>query len=1179
MNEKELKDEVARLLCHNADTQTLIANLKVFFSIKFAPGSYVHIKKSDLGLTDHQEIREKLRLTNLYTRFDDPQTICCQKQPDNHVFPVFFCRIKDSVLNERSCRKDQFAFARNMMEFIQDGNGCFFKLDGVYPENAIFIFADNSGHFRLSLIEGEEPGQKTNKKRFRRYTFYVDPAAKNRTFIDRMAMDWSTFDKIKDAFSVERLSDEFFNEYKRIYLEEVQTGSADTEIMAQFAKFGDREMAEKAFRDYVKKTMGRLVFLQFLQKKGWLGVPEDGTWGSGDTNYLQNLFAHSDKKDDFLEAVLEPLFFKTLNTDRGEASIADEALSTVPGQKIRIPYLNGGLFERDALDDTEVKFPAKFFARSSENEPEGLLDIFDRFNFTIDENGPGNVELGVDPEMLGRIFENLLEDNKDKGAFYTPKEIVNYMCRESLIQYLGDTEENRKLVTDVEYLGDTAVTPDSAADADAIPEEHRTALIGKLKAVKICDPAIGSGAFPMGMLNLLLQLRIKLGDVEDTYECRLKTKKEIIQNNLYGVDIDAGAVDIARLRFWLSVVVDEDKPTPLPNLDYKIMQGNSLLESFMGVDLSSINPGREKVEIKKRGRKSVVTQNVALPQQKEFDLYGEGTTIDDILDDMSRFFNESNHKQRDEIRKRIHDNVITLICKSADNDGTIKEDKRTEIKEKARQLELKNAPFFLWHLHFADVFAQGGFDIVIGNPPYLKEGRIGRSLFAQYRQDMYYEGKMDLWQIFACRGIDMLKGNGSLCFIATNNWTTNAGAKKMRNKIILDAKIKQMVDFGTYMIFKDSASIQTMIMQFVKDSKVDNYTFDWRFLNPGSSEFEMLALLHHEQNHLCSYKYPMVNRTALRNKLLTFSGDDNFLQRLSVGKVYLKGDEVAQGIISPQDSLNKKGRDKLNCGNVGDGIFVLSQQELNSLELSNREKELIKPYFTSKQIHRYHSNCRNESWIIYTDSSFKNSASMNGYPNLKAHLDKFLSIFTSDNRPYGLHRSRDQHFFRGEKILSLRKCADRPLFSFSDFECYVPQTFFVIQTSRWDMKFLTGVLNSKLIAYWLRHKGKMQGNNYQVDKAPLLGIPLVNPPRERQQPFIDLVDRILQLKSQNIDADIAELEKQIDDLVYELYGLTTDEIEVVERSFEKTEEIPVAVVAAPEPEITEDDEDDNSELS
>lgn len=452
--------------------------------------------------------------------------------------------------------------------------------------DAALVVFDSGDHWRLSFI-CDIKDEATSPKRYT-YVFGSDDLL-YRTPIERfnfLKKKGVSFETLKAAFSVEALSDEFFDKYREQYADFIQyiTGKRFVKVGSKWEEkmLGEPNVAlmqafnynEKKIRDYVKKMMGRITFLHFLQRKGWM---------CGDLNYMHNMFENSAYKNDYLDSVLEPLFFGILNTKPTEREILftkygwDKSLLA---EWKDIPYLNGGLFERDEEDEPKSRFPAEYFKR--------LFQFFSEYNFTIDENDPNDAEVGVDPEMLGKIFENLLEDNKDKGAFYTPKEIVRYMCQESLIAYL---ETNTSIAKD--KIRQFVLSPEEGVKD--IPENKKPKLLTALKEVKICDPAIGSGAFPMGLLNELLHCREVLSG--DHYD-RAEIKKSIIQNNIYGVDIEKGAVDIARLRFWLSIVVDEETPSPLPNLDYKIMQGNSLIESFMGVDLSKLTYEKEYKEDK-----------------------------------------------------------------------------------------------------------------------------------------------------------------------------------------------------------------------------------------------------------------------------------------------------------------------------------------------------------------------------------------------------------------------------------------------------------------------------------------------------------------------------------------------------------------------------------------------------
>lgn len=1030
----------------------------------------------------------------------------------------------------------------------------------------IFHYEDESKwEWRFSFCyKSENEDESTDRKR---YTFLLGPGQSCRTAAENfMALyDKQQKDEVIEledlinAFNVEALSNEFFNGYKEIYEDIIEyvTGKRmvkvankweekvihepNEEIMCGFIRFLD---PEKAVRDYVKKLMGRLVFLQFLQKKGWLGVKVNERWGEGSPTFIKDLFDQTEDKDNFIDNMLEALF-NDLNTER-----TNDLVSSVIGDGIRVPYLNGGLFERDAADETRFPLPAEFMER--------MLFFFSCYNFTIDENDPNDAEVGVDPEMLGRIFENLLEDNKDKGAFYTPKEIVTYMCRESLIAYLQTDIEDEETKEAIRQFVSTHEKNDKLpTDTDQ-----------RLKDVKICDPAIGSGAFPMGLLKELFLCRTALESIEQSKAADIK--KHIIQQNIYGVDIEKGAVDIARLRFWLSLIVDEETPQALPNLDYKIVEGNSLITTFDGqyIDLSTnigINKLRRYSLVNIRPEKKALREE----QKRFFMLNGDEKYRSEIaiknhilniiwyqLDYEKHSWEESTIGQAGlfgtTITKGRKKNAEQVVEFTQERQAVLDKCERfiSELNDESKSLQERagiNIPFFEWGIVFSEVFdddKEKGFDIVIGNPPYVKE-YTKRTAFDGFRETSpYYMGKMDLWYGFACHGIDMLKINGLLCFIAQNNWTTSAGAKLMRKKVVGDGQIIQMLDFFTYMVF-DDADIQTMIMLFRHNNFIDNYKFDYRTLTEGAKKEDMLSLMEKKSGHT-KYLSPKIQRERYKDKLLTFSENEDILEKISAQKVYLQEDEATNGIHTHHDCVSKKIHEMFPDLPVGKGIFVLSEEELSSLNLASNELTLIKPLYNSEEIHKYWINKQNHQWIIYTSSAYKNENSMDEYPRLKQHLDNVKKAITSDNKPYGLHRAREERFFKGEKIISLRKCVGSPCFAYCDFDCYVPAMYYVIQTNRWNMRYLTGVLNSKLVAFWLRKRGKMQGENYQVDKEPLMNIPLPAATIDEQNIIAECVSSIIESKKSDSFTEISALESKIDNLVYQLYGLTEEDINIVE---------------------------------
>lgn len=1052
---------------------------------------------------------------------------------DGRSLAIYVFEVKDNVLIERNRKGLRDIAAKTIDQSIIHGA-------------LAFYYSKNVPDYRLTFIARQtsfsEDGQpKKTETAPKRYTFLLGENEPCRTAAQRLfeLISKKKTSSIKladviDAFSVERLNKEFFEGYK-----------------AQYRNFLQQLSKTKQNRDYVKKLLGRIVFLQFLQKKGWMGVPASRPdWNGGDKNYLTHLIERYEGNDRLLSDVLEVLFFNTLNEKRN-GDIADERL----GDNIKIPYLNGGLFEKDDIDKLDIDFPYSDFKK--------LIDFFAMYNFTIDENDPDDSEVGIDPEMLGHIFENLLEDNKDKGAFYTPKEIVQYMCRQSVIQYLKIHEPNEQYVEPIEQLINNGIV---------LPVLQTKSVASRfmqlLKDVKVCDPAIGSGAFPMGILYVLYHAIHHLqshaephGNFDST-----QTKRDIIQNNIFGVDIEQGAVDIARLRFWLALVVDAEEPQPLPNLDYKITCGNSQICRYsLNTPISDVFVEYNRIGKEKAKKENKTWNDFTLQSYKNLVVgYTEEhnnknnlkAKINEIKSCFKTTLAKGDIRKRQLAEKKVNDYKVTPLF----GEPLAKEDpigysrakaelKRLMEKEKEILNNKKYENSFEWRFEYPQLLNENGdfmgFDIIIANPPYIKEGRMSKTYFEPYKDSPYYKGKMDIWYLFACNGLDLLNDDGILCFIATNNWVTSYGASKLRDKVIKETRICNIVDFGAIMMF-ESASIQTMIMMFQKDKMSDDYSFDYRKLTTyKATEKEAIAILNKTAND-AEYYRPIIRRVNFYGKNITFCKSSDILKKITNYShlIYLTNKEIAQGIVFPQDTLNKKNQRILGSDfYVNQGIFVLNNSELDALSLNTNEMSLIKPYYTNENINKYYVQRNNKYWTIYTDSSFKDPNSLNKYPNIKAHLDRFLPIFTSDNKPYGLHRARENRFFVNNKIIAVRKSVGHPIFSYCDFECYLSQTFNMIQTNRVNLKYLTGLLNSKLIEFWLKNKGKMQGANYQLDKEPLQQIPIAVPSIEVQTIIANLVDIIILLNSTDKRASnlvfnsyiASDFEKLINGCVYEIY--------------------------------------------
>ncbi|ECL3224888.1 class I SAM-dependent DNA methyltransferase [Campylobacter coli] len=913
---------------------------------------------------------------------------------------------------------------------------------------------------------------------------------------------------------------------------------------------------------------------------------------------------------------LSELFFEVLAKEKSTRKKSEFAY---------LPYLNSSLFEKQSIENTleisSLSNDLKLFyykntvlkddkCKTKKGQVgllEYLFEFLDSFDFGSDDEQSeilSQKEL-ISSSVLGNVFEKL--NGYKEGSFYTPSFITSYMCKESITKVVLD-KFNAQFDLDAKDISELR---------KSLRKEDKKAQKELLNSIKICDPAVGSGHFLVSALNVMLSIYDELNLFDEEFYLEVQndeilitgrkgefieykrpstpkdkahliqqelfhTKKDIIENNLFGVDINPNSCEITKLRLWIELLKhsfyqsfdDEnyhDLKT-LPNIDINIKCGNSLVSYFeTGKSLSHYPNIKERMSKYKRIVKDYkegfyTDKNLIAKEiknlQESFKNFCLKDKFNKEIKQLTNGANEYSKKYGDFLADEHHDEKFKSFFSK--NMFEFSFDEKVAIKEFANLkkeydniFNLESNHPFEWRFEFPEILDDDGnfkgFDLIIGNPPYIKEAE-NKELFTNTKKLRTYQGKMDIWYHFVGRGFDILKNNGYLAFIATNNWVTNSGAKKLRNIVLEESQILSLVDFSSFMVF-DSASIQTMIMSFQKTKPPKNYEFHFAKITTQTPIYEdALSLLKNEKTQ--NNEILKINLTPKKfiDKTLNFTKSDyeelfNKIQKY--GKFYLEEKEVANGIHPHYDFINNRINSNHNFAfKIGQGIFGLSEEEKEKLKLTKLENNLVKPYYDTQNFLKFFFKKNNHQWLIYTNSSFKNPNSMDDYPNLKKHLDKFQNVITSDNKPYGLHRARDEKFFTGSpRIVALRKCVGEPKFSYVDFDCYVSATFYVIKTQRINVKYLTAILNSKLIAFWLKHKGKMQGNNYQIDKEPLLNIPIVTINSKNQKiadELINLVDEILKAKEQDKNANTQELENKINSLVYKLYNLTEDEIKIIE---------------------------------
>jgi len=1143
---------------------------------------------------------------------------------------VLAIKLKKSTSRDRARSMQRNFVAKHLSE--NNKHAALVAFYGYDPEDWRFSFVkldyrrekDDSGKIRT--VEDLTPAK--------RYSFLVGVNEPNHTcrsqFLGLIKEENvnPSFEEIETAFSIEKVTKEFFEKYKGLFLELKDALDAAIEKDPYIKE--DFDNNDLSTVDFAKKLLGQIVFLYFLQKKGWLGVERDKNtgkfkeWGSGPKNFLKKLF---DKEivqyDNFFNDVLEPLFYEALAREH-EGDYYSRF-------KCKIPFLNGGLFE--PINDynwqeTDILLDNAIF--------KSIIGTFNEFNFTVKEDEPLEKEVAVDPEMLGKVFENLLEvkDRKSKGAFYTPREIVHYMCQQSLINYLETNTKNKsisredletfiqfgdysssadqrylieinKLLQDIRSGRSKNVVKSQEQIQDRISKltlpnsiiSNKEPIDRLLADIKVVDPAVGSGAFPVGMMNEIVKARSILtifwfDDAKSDERTTYNMKRQTIQNCLYGVDLDSSAVDITKLRFWLSLIVDEDDMEhiqPLPNLDNKIMCGNSLLEEFEGVKLfdekmlgepvvdhsfeieqidskiEGLNQELNKIyttgkttddgnlkQIKKQisklenEKKKLLsapkekTQQLNISDAENFRIKQSRRKLRELKALQKQFFDAQSKKEKSKLRGEIDNLEWELI------EETLKEDGNEESIQKLQQYKkAKSKPFFLWKLYFAEIFQREnpGFDVVIANPPYVQIQKFsGKQEQKDWENENYktYNKTGDIYCLFYEKGDLLLRQHGVLTFITSNKWMRANYGKLLRHYFVNYANPLKLIDFGSYKVF-DTATVDTCILISEKECNSKN---------------TIACSIRNDFDNNSSIEQYVHKNSIILNDL---SEDSWIIVNKDEQKIKEKMEKIGTALKDWDISINYGIKTGFNEAFIIDGK---KKDELIAQDSKNAE--IIKPILRGRDIKKYKVEFA-DLWLIFIPWHFPlhNDSTISGnskkadtefkiqYPSIYEHLLKYKKNLSERNKAetgiryewYALQRCAASYYpeFEKEKIV-WGNLALNSQFVLAKAGYYISAPSTLITPGN---KYILSVLNSSLGDHYIRSRGVTRNGGYFEYKPMFVEhLPVPKISSEAQQSFIDLIDTIIVKKEKGEDTTTEE--KQINQLVYKLYDLTPEEIKIVE---------------------------------
>lgn len=883
----------------------------------------------------------------------------------------------------------------------------------------------------LSGKEGKKVVLKTlpfaiDQPYYKTYDFILNEVSSkvNKFFVEPNEL-WKSLWK---AFDISVVNKQFYNDIKISFNDLVENVLAKSFI---------KDLGVK--KHFAIRLLGRLIFCWFLKKKGI--VNDDVLSSNAVANYTN-----------YYKEMLEKLFFDVFNTPLKERT------KNLPDKIKDYPFLNGGLFEdqkEDYKDNYQLFLPNEWFYNLYNS-------TLEKYNFTIDENTSSNAEIAIDPEMLGRIFENLLAEQnpetqesarKSTGSYYTPREIVDYMVEQSIFEYL----KCNVTLSGVEpsAIEDFIHTEELSEELKPLSEEIHT----KLNKVKILDPACGSGAFPIGMLQKLIALKLQLSPLErgqkgvSVYELKLQT----ILNSIYGCDIQPMAVELSRLRCWLSLIIDEpvDKKKPnwgienLPNLDFKFVCVNSLI----GLPEFSASFGISEDEFNKLKnlREEYFTASAKRKEKIEEEFTNEQKVIAEKHSEWAR-------KDSETIRMLVNWNPFAI----------------TETP---------------WFDPFWMFGIKNGFDVVIANPPFVEHKKL-KSFRELIKNQSYstHSGSADLYVYFYERSIKLLKEQGILTFISSNKYFKTNYGSRLRNYLSEHQTIS-IVDFTDYHVF--DALVASCVYLLRKDKP--------------SSEFVFVNIKEDFQDqHL--YTYLEENKVLYPEKLLKekyWQFDDvvNYSLKLlieNVGKTIksIRSIAVNRGVTTGRND-----------------VFIIPSNIKEELILQDpKSSKIIKPLLQGRNIKKWCYKSTN-AYLVFT----KKGININNFRAIKNYLSNYYEQLAPGigRKPgdYQWFEIQDntayyQNFEKEKIIWGLT--ADKWAFAYDDLQHFLPSNGYILTSSEIDIKYVLGVLNSNLMQFYFHFVGIMTaGGAFTLKHQTINELPLKIPSNFESDVISNLVDYIL----------------------------------------------------------------------